>query len=1124
MLACRLPVQYYFLVLLLLLIKFQGYSQRYVGFIPGNDHPEAQAAWNFLKGQNIACSRLEKDDLSSAINLTNNFKLLWFHLNDTNLVSIFSDNQTAAVLRDYVVDGGDILLTQDAFPLVHQLGFESSKPQKVLKESKDNGYGRQLGMHSFLGHPVFDGLNGGAYIYKPVKDTSVRLYGYFENQKPFDSYVIAVDWDYIFLRENKKIMLEREYGSGKVIAIGGYVNFLPGNANRPHLEKFVHNIFKYFSRDSDKHPWKYWTFYDPRFVEFEYSGEASVRSESIRWNMGTDLPAINAEKANSDYWDVATQRMLVMGKEKGGIEEVWSHPFMACRDLETGIQFNERDSIHWLNEYLPDITVLPNAFIRKYLVKGHEIQEVITASIDDPVTLIHYELAQEEDATLHFRFSSNMRIMWPYSQKVSGDLYYTFDEGLNAFIVNIEAGYTTLVGSMNETDEQVIGNYEPFRQSANTTGKATDKYLVSGGFSVKTNENNAADIIIAASTEDMKDAVSFYREVSDNPWYVFAKSGEYYQNFIDSSLLFISPDPLLNEGFEWAKLATDQFFVHTPGLGKSFTAGYATTRKGWDGNHEVNGRPGYGWYFGRDAQWSGMATLHYGDFNKIRSTLEMFIKFQDLNGKIFHELSTSGFVHYDAADATPLFIVLAGRYLKHSGDIEFIENNWNAFEKAIEYCYSTDTDQDLLIENTNVGHGWVEGGFLFGSKTSLYLASCWAEALMNAHYMAKHLGLRDESERFLGESEKVTAIIREKFWNSETGFFNQGIYSDGTFLEEPSILSFIPVLFGQAGNQQAASIVSQTAGFNYTSDWGCRITGKNSERYNPRGYHTGSVWPLYTGWASLGEYRSGNSIQGFTHLMNNISMYKYWGPGYIEEVVHGEIYQPSGVCHHQCWSETMAIQPLIEGLLGYRPDALEKRMVLSPNLPAGWDSLQVKKIRCGDDYLSLEMHRSDGKVTYKFDKSGDGDIMIEFNPFFPPGTEVKDLFISGEKNAEYTFKEFAGYTQLKTTFTLQESREVKIITRKGISLLPLVPEPVPGDTTVRPKIISHMYEEGIYSAVLEGITGTVDTLKLWHNGYRKLKAENCKIVNSNKHIAGIRVEFNSDKNTEVKKEIFIKVK
>ena len=102
--------------------------------------------------------------------------------------------------------------------------------------------------------------------------------------------------------------------------------------------------------------------------------------------------------------------------------------------------------------------------------------------------------------------------------------------------------------------------------------------------------------------------------------------------------------------------------------------------------------------------------------------LEFYQKFQDLNGKIFHEVSTSGFVHYDASDATPLYIALAGRYLHYSGDIDFIKESWPYIKKAIDYCYSTDTDNDNLIENTNVGHGWVEGGGLFGSHTSLYLA------------------------------------------------------------------------------------------------------------------------------------------------------------------------------------------------------------------------------------------------------------------------------------------------------------------------------------------------------------------------------------------------------------------
>ena len=50
----------------------------------------------------------------------------------------------------------------------------------------------------------------------------------------------------------------------------------------------------------------------------------------------------------------------------------------------------------------------------------------------------------------------------------------------------------------------------------------------------------------------------------------------------------------------------------------------------------------------------GFALLHTGDFEKVRSMLYTFIRFQDLNGKIFHELATSGVVHFDASDATSL--------------------------------------------------------------------------------------------------------------------------------------------------------------------------------------------------------------------------------------------------------------------------------------------------------------------------------------------------------------------------------------------------------------------------------------------------------------------------------------
>jgi hypothetical protein len=54
----------------------------------------------------------------------------------------------------------------------------------------------------------------------------------------------------------------------------------------------------------------------------------------------------------------------------------------------------------------------------------------------------------------------------------------------------------------------------------------------------------------------------------------------------------------------------------------------------------------------------------------------------------------------------------------------------------MDYCYSTDTDGDGLIEISNVGHGWLEGGELFGSKTEFYLCGIWAQALRDASYIS----------------------------------------------------------------------------------------------------------------------------------------------------------------------------------------------------------------------------------------------------------------------------------------------------------------------------------------------------------------------------------------------------
>ena len=201
------------------------------------------------------------------------------------------------------------------------------------------------------------------------------------------------------------------------------------------------------------------------------------------------------------------------------------------------------------------------------------------------------------------------------------------------------------------------------------------------------------------------------------------------------------------------------------------------------------------------------------------------------------------------------------------------------------------------------------------------------------------------------EHEIVKKIINEEYWNEKDNFFYHGKNIDGSFNPEVTILAAIPLLFNQIEKNKTSPVLGKFAQNGFSSDWGVRIVLEESELFNPRGYHTGSVWPLFTGWTALAEYKNGNFNQGYTHMMNNLLVYRYWAKGFIEEVLNGLEYKPSGVCRHQCWSQTMVSQPILEGMLGMEPNAFEHKVSLSPGLPVDWDSLTVNHIKVGNHNL-----------------------------------------------------------------------------------------------------------------------------------------------------------------------------
>ena len=130
--------------------------------------------------------------------------------------------------------------------------------------------------------------------------------------------------------------------------------------------------------------------------------------------------------------------------------------------------------------------------------------------------------------------------------------------------------------------------------------------------------------------------------------------------------------------------------------------------------------------------------------------------------------------------------------------------------------------------------------------------------------------------------------------------------------------------------------------------------------------------------------------------MNNLNVYRNWGLGYVEEVLNGANYKPSGVCPHQCWSETMVLQPAIEGMLGIDVNASEPEIQISPQLPVNWDSIKIEHIRVGDRRIDMSFSRKGKNCVYQFHGTG-GKVTINLAPYFPAGTVFGKASIDGRE-------------------------------------------------------------------------------------------------------------------------------
>src|SRR5205807_3722497 len=97
---------------------------------------------------------------------------------------------------------------------------------------------------------------------------------------------------------------------------------------------------------------------------------------------------------------------------------------------------------------------------------------------------------------------------------------------------------------------------------------------------------------------------------------------------------------------------------------------------------------------------------------------------------------------YNAADATPLYIIAVDDYVTKSGDLAYARARWEALWKAYQFLRST-YNAEGVPRNDGVGPGWVEGGPLVPIGSELYQSALGAQSLRSLAELARFIGKAD---------------------------------------------------------------------------------------------------------------------------------------------------------------------------------------------------------------------------------------------------------------------------------------------------------------------------------------------------------------------------------------------
>jgi glycogen debranching enzyme len=363
-------------------------------------------------------------------------------------------------------------------------------------------------------------------------------------------------------------------------------------------------------------------------------------------------------------------------------------------------------------------------------------------------------------------------------------------------------------------------------------------------------------------------------------------------------------------------------------------------------------------------------------------------------GKIVHETRKGEMAalkevpfgcYYGSVDATTLFVLLAGSYLRRTGDLPFIRQIWPNIQAALQWTDTFgDPDHDGFVEYKRksktglVQQGWKDSNdSVFHSDGDLAegpIALCEVQgyvyrAKRYAAGMAAALGDHSRSEQLRCQADSLKSRFDQNFWCEEMGTYALALDGAKQQCRVRSSNAGHCLFAGIATFEQASAVARTLLSDDSFSGWGVRTLSSREIRYNAMSYHNGSVWPhdnaiIASGLARYGKKKAAVKILS-SFLDSSVFLDLHRLPelfcGFERRSGEGPTLYPVA-CSPQSWAAG-AVFLLLKACLGLDVQANPPRVFLRrATLPDTISRLEIDRLPVGDGQVGFALERNGESV------------------------------------------------------------------------------------------------------------------------------------------------------------------